>query len=229
MGLVYSFPASTENGKGGVFIPKERIYKDGRVKAAVQELFVHEVKRITWTHKLTPTTLSLPATDLVRELHIFTVDLHSQHVSPEVVMAMDKVIGHQIIYQLRHNSQVSYMATYKRPSKLSGATASSVVVAGKYFSSLWASVAATNARPLPSAHNLAMLYEELLKSLLPISTRQGETFEEAQNRLARVEKLERNIVALSNKIAREKQYHIQVKHHREIGKAKEEIEDLLSM
>ncbi len=226
MGLVYNFPPKTKDGKG-TFIAKEMIYKSSGASAKVQSLFVEEVKRLTWTHRLTEKTMNLPATDLVQEIHIFTVDLHSPQVSTEVVKAVDKAIPHRVIFQLQHDGKVRYMAAYKRPNRSSGAFGGSVVIPGDYFATPWTSVVATEAHPLPTAHNLEMLYEELLKSLLPISARQGETFHHAQERLTQVNKLQRNIDALRNKAVREKQYHIQLKHHREIDRAEKEIALLL--
>lgn len=225
MGLVYNFPTKTKDGKG-TFIAKDTIYKSSGASAKVQSLFVEEVKRLTWTHRLTEKTMNLPASDLVQEIHIFTVDLHSQQVSTEVVKTVDKAIPHRVIFQLQHDGKVRYMAAYKRPNKSSSATSGSVIIPGDYFATPWASVVTTEAQPLPTAHNLEMLYEELLKSLLPISARQGETFHDAENRLTQVERLQRNATALKNKVEREKQYHIQVQHHREIDRIKKELKAL---
>lgn len=62
MGGVYEFPGKAYYGKN---MPKNKIYAYSSPSASVKDLFVREVDRITWSYKLSPKTINLPASGFV--------------------------------------------------------------------------------------------------------------------------------------------------------------------
>ena len=78
-----------------------------------------------------------------------------------------------------------------------------------YFRGDWIPAYAERS-PLPPAIDLAGLYAQLLTALMPLQVRPGEELSGAIDRMARIRKLEREIVALDRRVRSEPQFNRKV-------------------
>lgn len=159
-------------------LPKSKIYEHGKPSRAVRDGFVSQINQIVWQYKLAPETINLPARPHVPEIEIFSIELKTADISEDVLRCIDKAIPLPIFHILSFENRTKTVAAYKRPSDADGNRW--VVVA--YFEIPWMPVSAhvKNARapqpaPLPVALDMASLYEQMMRRLMPHPARAGET------------------------------------------------------
>jgi hypothetical protein len=125
-----------------------------------------------------------------------------------VLTAIDKTVHFPIIFEIASGNRVRTVAAQKA---LHGKTPT----IHAYFTTDW-QPAETPRRPLPTALDLPSLYEAILRSLLPVDTRAGETVSQATDRLERARKLRRQIAALEKKLRAEPQLNRKMELRRQI-------------
>ena len=74
------------------------------------------MEKITWSYKLAPETINLPATKSVTEIQVFQIKLKEVKVSDEVLRAVDLAIPFPIIFELLSYELIQVAAAHKRPS-----------------------------------------------------------------------------------------------------------------
>lgn len=219
---LFSFPAQARVGR---LLPKNKIYEHGPVGAALRQRFVSQVERITWSYKLAPETINLPARGGVRggvvEIQIFDIVQKTAELDEGVLRAIDRAIPLPIIFQLHHEQRTRMVAAYKRPSE---ADASKWVVDG-YFASDWLPADAAR-QPLPVALDLHGLYEQILRSLLPQAARAGESLPEQLQRLTRLRSLQGEHDKLEARLHKECQFNRKVELNSQLRELKTEIDQL---
>ena len=218
MSFLFTFPPNAAFGK---VLPKGKIYEHASPSASVRELFIREVDKITWSYKLSPKTINLPARGEVQEIQVFTIVLKAKSLSQAVLTTIDKAIPSPIFFVLSFEEQVRYVATYKR---LSEADKSKWVVSS-YFESDWMAVD-TESRHLPLALDMGSLYHQLLKHLIPLQAREGESMEALVARCERLKKLEREVERTESRLNSEKQFNRKVEINAELRKFKLELEEM---
>ncbi|MBX3089800.1 MAG: DUF4391 domain-containing protein [Cryobacterium sp.] len=192
--ILYRWPGSAEFGRT---VPKTKFYEHGKIRTALREKFVEDVQRITWAYKLAESTIRLKSTDAVPEIQIFAVETKGSDIPDDVLAAIDKSVHFPIFFEVSKGKDVRMVAAQKT---LGGSTPK----IGTYFTTGWIPISADR-KPLPTAIDLAALYESLLASLLPVATRRGESVSEATERIERTKKLEREIAAIERKLRNEPQ------------------------
>lgn len=203
--VLYRWPASAAFGRA---VPKTRFYEHGNVRTALREKFVDDIQRITWAYKLADDTIRLRSTATVPEIQVFTIEAKGADVSDEVLAAIDKTVHFPIVFEVASTERVRMAAAQKTLDGKSPRIAT-------YFTTDWQPADAPR-RPLPTALDLASLYEVLLVSLLPVATRVGETVSEATGRLDGVRKLQREIAALEKKLRAEPQLNRKIELRRQL-------------
>lgn len=203
--VLYRWPANAAFGRA---VPKTKFYEHGNVRTALREKFVDDIQRITWSYKLADDTIRLRGTTTVPEIQVFTIVTKGADVSDEVLAAIDKTVHFPIVFEITSTERVRMAAAQKT---LDGKTPRIAT----YFTTDWQPADAPR-RPLPTALDLASLYEALLVSLLPVTTRVGETVSEATDRLDRARKLQREIAALEKKLRTEPQLNRKIELRRQI-------------
>ena len=174
----FIFPPSSLFSKA---LPKNKIYEHAKPSSALREQFVRQIDKIVWQYKLSPETVNLPARPGVPEIQIFAIALKTPELSEEVLRCIDQAIPFPIIYQLTFEDRIKAKAAYKRPSD---ADASKWVV-DSYFETAW-QASDTERSELPVALDLAGLYEQMLRRLLPLPPRAGETLKAQVERLGQL-------------------------------------------
>ncbi len=204
-------------------LPKNKIYEYAKPSAALKSKFVAEVEQIVWQYKLSPETINLPARSGVPEIEVFSIALKTPELSEEVLRCIDQAIPFPIFYQLTFEGKVKIKAAYKRPSD---ADASRWVV-DAYFASPWLLADAERA-PLPIALDLAGLYEQMLRRLMPEPPRKGETLKEQVERQVRIRSTQAECRKMAARLQKEKQFNRKVELNAQLRSLKNELEALAS-
>ena len=216
---MFAYPKQSAFGK---VLPKSKIYQHARVTRRVQQCFVDQVSRIIWQYKLSPETTNLPARAGVPEIQVFTIALKTDALNEDVLRCIDKAISFPIVYEVTFEDRIKEMAAYKRPSEADSAK----WVVGDYFETDW-QPADTERSPLPVSLDLAGLYEQLLRRLMPLPARNGESLKAHAERLAAIRSKQRECNKLEARVNREKQFNRKVELNAELRTIKNELESLI--
>ena len=218
MSSLYNFPKAAAFGR---MLAKSKIYDHATPTAKVKELFVKEVEKIIWSHKLSPATINLPASDGVQEIQVFSILLRTGELSQEVLHTIDKAIPSPILFELKYGGKIKYAASYKRPSEAD----KSKWVVSSYFFSDWMK---EDYQPteLPVVLNMGALYQSLLTSLSPLPFRQREKLGDLVSRVDLLRVKEREAEKVESRIKKEKQFNRRVELNRTLNALKQEIENL---
>ena len=215
---LFSYPPQTAVGR---VLPKSKVYDHAKPTSAVRALFVRQVEQITWLYKLAPETINLPAVPGIPELEIFEITLKTAKLDTAVLKAIDKAIPFPILFHLRFESRLHPIAAFKRPSDAD----SNQWVTSDYFSGPW-QPASDAYLALPLALDLRGLYEQLLRPLLPMGPRAGETLRQQVERAALLRSKQSEIEKLSAKLASEKQFNRKVEINAHLRNMRHELTSL---
>ena len=219
---LFQYPSAAKVGR---VLPKSKIYEHGKPSRAVRDGFVAQINQIVWQYKLAPETINLPARPNVPEIEIFSIELKTADISEDVLRCIDKAIPLPIFHILSFEDRIKTVAAYKRPND---ADASRWVV-DTYFESPWSSVHGKRAlppAPLPVALDMAGLYEQMLRRLMPHPARVGETLKEHVERVTRLRGKQNEYAKLEARLRQEKQFNRKVEKNSQLRTLKTEIESL---
>lgn len=217
---LFNYPKQSEFG--GV-LHKKKIYQYAKPSAALKAKFVAEVEQIVWQYKLAPETINLPARSGVPEIQVFGIALKTPELSEQVLRCIDQAIPFPIFYQLSFGGKVKVAAAYKRPSE---ADASQWVVDG-YFESPWLPADAKRTA-LPVALDMAGLYEQMLRQLMPGGPKAGETLKEQAERRARIRSVQGEYRKMESRLQKEQQFNRKVELNAQLRSLKHELDALSS-
>lgn len=218
MTLLIEFPAKAEFGR---ILPKEKIYAHARPVKAVREKFVAQISKIVWKYKLSPETVNLAAKKGVPEIEIFDLHLKTDELDEAVLLCIDKAIPFPLFFRLMYEEQIKTVAAFKRPSD---ADSNKWVVEG-YFSSNWVP-ASVERISMPVALDLGKLYEQLLRQLMPLPPRSGESLKAHVERLNHVRSKQQETVKMESRLNKEKQFNKKVELNAQLRKLKAELQTL---
>ena len=220
MAELIEFPAKAVFGK---VLPKEKIYTYAKPTKAVRDKFVAQVSKIVWKYKLSPETVNLAPRKGVPEIEVFDLHLKTGELDEVVLNCIDKAIPFPLFFRLLYEGRLKTVAAYKRPSD---ADASKWVVDG-YFASDWVSESDKRV-PLPVALDLGKLYEQLLRQLMPLPPRSGESLKEHVERLSRVRSKQHEVAKMESRLNKEKQFNKKVGMNTQLRQLKTELQALLN-
>lgn len=217
-GTLFNFPRQAYFGR---VIPKTKFYEHGVVTKKTKECFVKQVDQIIWEYKLAPETINLPATNDVPELQVFKIVLKGDDLSLDVLRCIDYSVMFPIVFELYSSGRIRLISTYKRKSN----AAKDQWVLTNYYSTDWLSEDEERL-DLHYSLNIAAIYEQILKSLSPITPRQGERVQDLFERNDQIKRKAIDLDRLQNKLDSEKQFNEKVKLNALLRKVKFEIEQL---
>jgi hypothetical protein len=215
---LFTFPQSCAFGK---ILPKNKIYKHAKLSSDVREQFVRQVDKIVWQYKLAPETVNLPARPDVPEIQVFTIALKTPEISEDVLRCIDQAIPFPIFYQLTFEDRIKAKAAYKRPND---ADASKWVV-GSYFETAW-QPNNTEYSELPVVLDLAGLYEQMLRRLMPLPPRAGETLKAQMERLGLLRSKQNECRKMEARLQKEQQFNRKVELNAQLRQLKLELAKL---
>lgn len=220
MSVLFEFPDKAAFRK---VLPKEKIYAHTRPSRTLRERFVSQISRIVWQYKLAPETINLPARPGAPEIQIFDVTLKDGEWSEDVLRCIDKAIQFPIFFRLVYDERIKIVSAYKRPSD---ADSAKWVVDG-YFESDWLPAVAERSA-LPVALDLAGLYEQMLRQLMPLPPRSGETLKAQVERLELIRSKQLECKKMVSHLLREKQFNRKVEINSQLKILGKELEELSS-
>lgn len=219
--LLYDWPAAA---RVDTRVSKERFYAQGTVPAGVKELFVSQVARIVWSHKISADTINIPGDDGLDEIDVFRIDTKGGHLADGVLAAIDKAIPRPVIFEVTRPHAVHGSAHgVTRMTAAHKQIGSGVPKASSYFATSWLP-ADTERAALPTAISLPALYAALLEPIVPVQTRPGEKMSAVADRLEAIRRLDREIAALERKLRTEPQLNRKVELRREL-KTKQHVRE----
>ena len=238
---LYAWPRASAFGR---VIPKNKIYEYAGANAALKDLFIREVDRIAWSHKLAPETVNLAATKQVAEIQVFRIAARTATLDRNVLRAIDKAIPFPLIFEVVHGGRIKLAAAYKRPREPDGVRWE----VGEYFEGDWLPEGAPRAA-LPVALDMRALYERLLEPLVagqtarlipgmgeatqtPFSAAAPEEPVSLEARIAQAEAIKaqaREVERITARLAREKQFNKRVAVNAKLRAARQELKRLTSM
>lgn len=197
-------------------VPKSRIYAAGKPSRKVRDQMVQWVERIVWKYKLAPETINLPASDSVPEIQVFELEmkqaLDSDTLPEAVLRCIDRAVNFPIIFELTASNgsddaqrQIQAAAAYKRPNEAEAGK----WVLGDYYATGWCP-ADTPRKQLPVAVDMARLYEQMLRQMIPVQARDNEPLKALVERHGRIQVKQREYQRLESKMYREKQFNRKV-------------------
>ena len=205
-------------------LPKNKLYENASVNTKLKDKFVNQIEKIVWQYKLAPDTLNLDATNKVPEIQIFNIFLKTKEVDQALLEVIDKAINYPIIFQIHKGNKVKIKAAYKRPSE----SANNKWVIEAYFESEWLDKDVAK-QPMPQALDLGKLYEQLLKSLMPvdvISSKTTQTIDQQVDKINNINSLQKELDKLNSKYKKEKQRNRQFEINKEIKLKQKELNHL---
>ena len=207
---MFDYPKQAELNRS---LPKSKIYEFAKPTRAVRDRFARQIADIVWKFKLSPETINLPASHAIQEIQIFAIALKSRELTAAalrpVLLTIDKAIPSPIFYQIKFQDRMKFTAAYKRPSDAE--PAKSVIESG-YFETPWQPVSAdrTSLPPLPVALDLAGLYEQMLRRLIPVPSRPNESLRDHVERVNLIQAKETECRRLDARLRRELQFNRKV-------------------
>ena len=199
-------------------LPKSKIYEHSKPTSAVKELFVKQVDKIIWQYKLAPETINLPAKPNVPEIQVFTIALKTQELSEDVLRCIDQAIPLPIFYQLTFANRIKLKAAYKRPSDADAGK----WVTESYFETDWLDKD-TGRAELPVVLDLASLYEHLLRSLMPLPPKVGESLKTQVERLSLLRTKQNEYRKLETRLNNERQFNRKVELNAQLRQIKADL------
>ena len=216
--VLFDYPKSAAFGR---VLPKSKIYEHASPSTAVKNLFVRQVEQITWQFKLAPETVNLKGAPSVPEIQIFSITLKTGELKYDVLQCIDRAIPFPILFELRYEGKTQAVAAFKRPSDAD----KSKWVVSDYFSSPWLP-ADVPREPMPMALDLAALYEQLLRRLIPLAPRAGEGLAALVERTNQVGSKQREVDQTQARLNKEKQFNRKVEINAQLRQLKSELEEI---
>jgi hypothetical protein len=204
-------------------IPKARILAGARSRRGLRDRLSAELVGIVWACKLAPVSLNLPAGHDVAEIQIFRLRLKPDvaDVSESVLRAMDQAIPSPILFEIQGDSGIRMAAAYKRPSEADAGKC----VLSDYLRGGWMPVD-TPRQPWPVALDMAGLYRELLRVLIPLPPRAGEGLRQQLERLSAERTAARECLRLENQLHAEGQFNRKVELNRLLRDARRVLQQV---
>ena len=219
--MLFDYPTKARFGRK---IPKSKLYENASANTKLKDKFVNQIEKIVWQYKLAPNTLNLDATNKVPEIQVFDIFLKTKEVDQTLLEVIDKAIPLPIIFQIHKGNKVKIKAAYKRPSE----SANNKWVIESYFESEWLDKYSTK-QPMPQALDLGKLYEQILKSLMPVevtNSKTTQTIDEQVGIINQINSLQKELDKLNSKYKKEKQHNRQFEINKQIKLKQKELNHL---
>ena len=219
--MLFDYPVKARFGRK---IAKSKLYENASVNTKLKDKFINQIDKIIWQYKLAPSTLNLDATDKVPEIQVFDIFIKSNQIDQALLEVIDKAIPLPIIFQIHKGNKVKIKAAYKRPSE----SANNKWVIESYFESEWLDKYSTK-QPMPQALDLGKLYEQILKSLMPVevtNSKTTQTIDEQVGIINQINSLQKELDKLNSKYKKEKQHNRQFEINKQIKLKQKELNHL---
>ncbi|PPK57712.1 uncharacterized protein DUF4391 [Malaciobacter marinus] len=149
-----------------------------------------DIEKITWSYKLSVSTINIEGTKQVEEIHIFNMILKSKDIPFKALKEINKLIPYPILFVFEYNEEFCYGI--------------SLLEEKKYYFSKW-----NEEKEFSFVDtNLEKVYQNIVKQFLTnikSDTKKDIGFKETIKIDKQIQQLSKSIEVLKGKIAREKQ------------------------
>jgi hypothetical protein len=216
----FNYPKQTAFGR---VLPKSKIYEHAKITNGLRKKLISQIDKIIWEYKLASETMNLPSQPTAPEIEIFSIKLKTSELDMDILRCIDESIPFPTFYQLLFENRIKVIAAYKRPSESN----SLKWVVDTYFETHWQQID-IEPTALPTALDLAYLYEQMLRQLIPLPSRIGESLNAQVERLKAITKMQSECHKLEIRLQKEKQFNRKVALNSQLRMLKNELETLLS-
>lgn len=196
---IFTLPVATKVQR---VIPKNAF--ESYTNARQQRLFTDLIRRITWTHKLSPETVNLPGKEL-KEIQIFNIQLKVKEDIPGVMDIIDKAIPYAIIFIVEHQGSIYLSTSAKHPHPVNENNS----VIDWTFRTDWFSPV-DNQYPLNLKRSLDFVYLNFCAQLAEYSNKELKSINDLFEFSRKVDALEKEIQKLKSGISSCKQFNQKV-------------------
>lgn len=201
-------------------LPKSKIYERAQPATAIRELFTRQIEQIIRQYQLSPETVNVEGSKSIAAIQVIHIMLKNGELQSDVVRCIDQAIPVPLIFELYYGGKVKVIGAYKRPSETNAAKN----VISPYFATDWLPED-TPRQPLPVVFDLDTLYAQLLAPLLPYPPRQGESLQQQLDRMAEIEKVQRELERCEARLAKEKQFNRKIAMNAERRELQKKLEN----
>lgn len=177
------------------FIAKTKFYEKANLNAKLQKEFIDKIQKITWKYKLAESTVGIAKTETVTEIQVFDIDLKEKVIPKTVLKVIDKSIPYQILYRFNYDGDVAYGITLKENTGVEN-----------YYFTEWNEDIDFDFTGI----DLEKVYQKLVKAFIRNEAKNKNSFDEIINIDKKIKEFEKEIIALENKITKEKQFNRKV-------------------
>ena len=167
----------------------------------MRRVFVEQIKIVYWRNKLAVSTLNIASGENVTEIEVFEVRLTEAILEETVLRQIDKEIPYHILFILTCDGKAQAWIGYKEAAT-SGSNAFKV---NRYYHTEW--MPENELQFSIDGLNMDAVYENLVRQIAGeiLQTNSNERLKDSIERDEERRRLEKQIVALENKIRKEKQ------------------------
>ncbi len=198
-------PRSTEVNRR---VTKEKLYSNVSMNASVQEVIKNQIESVIWRNKLSDSTISITAGEVVKEIQIFEVAVRQRVLDKRILPSIAKAIPYKILFVLTFGDEAQAWAE----------------AAGELYFSDWFKLEGFALKI--EGLNFDTVYENLARQIAGGRLGAEGDLAEAVNRDKQRQRIERDISALEKKVLREKQFNHQVELNEELRRLRAELEGL---
>ena len=202
-------------------IPKEKFYKNLDIDTKLKQRFISSIDAIIWKNKLSKTTLNVADGTNVIEIDVLEVILKGNECDYKLLEFIDSNIPHHTVFVLRMQEKAQLVIKFKEAIKNRE---------GKFkisatYKTEWSDI---NSLTLSvDGLNMDKIYENFIIQISngKLDVTNSNDLKEAIAKAKGMDDLKAQIAALEVKIAKEKQFNVQVKLNAELKKLKLMLED----
>lgn len=201
-------------------VPKQKLYENLSVPAALKRSVIAEIKTIWWRNKLATATVNLAQGSAVLEIEVFEIELATGELNEEVLRLMDCRIHYHLLFVLTFENRAQAWIGYKEAA----ASDNGAFKVRRYYHTDWMPRDALHLRI--DGLNMDAVYESFVRRIAgdKLQTDSGESLKESVERDEKKRQLEKQISALENKMRQEKQLNRQMEMNAELKRLRMECE-----
>ena len=202
------------------FIAKTKFYQNTPISSKLQGEFINKIQKITWKYKLSEDTIGISKTNNVTEIQVFKIELKEQVIPKNILKIIDKAIPYQILYQFVYKGNISYGITLKG-GMLNSAAENEKFTSNYYFSE-WNDILEFDFTGV----DLDKVYQKLIKLFIKSEVKEKGDFNTIIDADARIKNIEKEIIALQNKISRETQFNRKVELNKSLLEKTQKLQSI---
>ena len=153
------------------------------------------IDKIVLQQVLTQDTLNIKSSEACQEIYVFGIWMKEKEVPVHWIKALDQLTSPHTYFVVYHRQEIKEMCIYRQVEQ-------DVIKRYKTYESPWQQEVA---QALPHCIDLLAVYEAYLKRLIPLEQQKNEMIQQLLQRYEDVQKLEKQIKILEQKISRERQ------------------------